>query len=73
MREDRLSVIKAVGIGSTVSASLAGLVIGGYFFGRYIGDLLDWHPWAEILFILLGLGAGIAYIISALIRWGKRT
>lgn len=73
MKGNRTSVMKAVAIGTTIGSSLAGLVLGGYFLGRYIGDLLNWHPWAEILSILLGLGLGLAYMIDTLIRLGKET
>ena len=71
MKNNRSTIVKAIAIGSSISTSLAGLVLGGYFLGRYVGNRLNWHPWAEIFFVLLGLALGIAYLIYTLVRLGN--
>jgi F0F1-type ATP synthase assembly protein I len=61
---------KAVAVGSTIATSLAGLVGGGYFLGRYIDAYLGTHPWLTIGLMLIGLVLGAGYLVVTLLEFG---
>ncbi|GAB6153345.1 AtpZ/AtpI family protein [Desulfosporosinus burensis] len=61
---------KAVAVGSNISTSLAGLVIGGFFLGRYLDTRWGTEPWLMILLMLLGLILGGSYLVVILKRFG---
>lgn len=62
---------KAVAVGSNISTSLAGLVGGGFFLGRYLDSLWGTVPWLTILFMILGLVLGGSYLVVILKRFGE--
>jgi F0F1-type ATP synthase assembly protein I len=61
---------KAVADGSSISTSLAGLVGGGFFLGRYLDTLLGTQPWLTIVLMILGLILGGSYLVVILKRFG---
>ena len=65
------TVLKAFAVGTSISMTLALLVLGGYFFGRFLGERFGLHPWSEIGFMLLGVVIGFTNIIMVVIRLGK--
>lgn len=62
--------LKALAVGSTISTSLAGLVGGGFFLGRYLDTRWGTEPWFTITLIILGLVFGGSYLAVTLKRFG---
>ena len=62
--------LKAVEVGSNISTSLAGLVGGGFFLGRYLDDRWGSKPWLTIILMLGGLILGGSYLVIILKRFG---
>lgn len=61
---------KAVVLGTTISSSLAGLVGGGYFLGRYLDAHWGTHPWLTIILMLIGLVMGAFYLVVTIQKFG---
>jgi ATP synthase protein I len=70
MGENRMTLVKAVAFGTSIATTLAGLVGGGYFLGRYLDQLWDTQPWLQLLFMVLGLILGGSYLIVTLRKFG---
>ncbi|KJR47033.1 ATP synthase protein I [Desulfosporosinus sp. I2] len=70
MAKEQATWQKAIAVGSTISTSLAGLVGGGFFLGRYIDSRWGTEPWFTILLMLLGLILGGSYLVVTLKRLG---
>lgn len=64
------SWLKALTVGSTISTSLAGLVGGGFFLGRYLDARWGTEPWLTIGLMILGLVFGGSYLAVILKRFG---
>lgn len=62
---------KAVAVGSNISTTLAGLVGGGFFLGRYLDNLWGTEPLLTILLMILGLVLGGSYLVVILKRFGE--
>ena len=71
MAGNRITWQKAVAIGSTISTTLAGLVIGGFFLGQYLDSRLGTEPALTITLILAGLVLGGSYMVVTLSRLGS--
>lgn len=71
MKENRKVLLRAVSIGTSISSTLAGLVLGGFFFGRYLDTRWGTRPWMELLLMLSGVVLGGAYLVVTLIKLGK--
>ena len=61
---------KAVTVGSNIATSLAGLVGGGFFLGRYLDARWDIEPWLTISLMLVGLALGTSYLVITLKEFG---
>lgn len=66
MREVRRSWLKAVSLGTSIPATFAGLVMGGFYLGRYLDNLLGTQPWFLLIFIFAGMALGGFYLAYAL-------
>ncbi|MDR3541164.1 MAG: AtpZ/AtpI family protein [Desulfosporosinus sp.] len=62
---------KAVEVGSSISTSLAVLVGGGYFLGRYLDELWGIKPWLTIILMIGGLALGGSYLVVTLKNLGS--
>ena len=60
---------KAVAIGSSIATTLAGLVAGGYFLGRYLDTRWGTMPLLTIGLMLVGLGLGAGSLVITLKEW----
>lgn len=60
---------KAVAIGSSIATTLAGLVAGGYFLGRYLDARWGTMPLLTIGLMLVGLGLGAGSLVITLKEW----
>jgi F0F1-type ATP synthase assembly protein I len=61
---------KAVTVGSTIATSLAGLVGGGFFLGRYLDAHWGTRPWLTISSMIIGLTLGASYLVITLKEFG---
>ena len=61
---------KAVAVGSNIATSLAGLVGGGFFLGRYLDTRWDTYPWLTLCLMILGLALGAGYLVITLKELG---
>lgn len=61
---------KAVAIGSSISTTLAGLVAGGFFGGRYLDERWGTQPWFTLILMISGLVLGGTYLVITLKRLG---
>ena len=70
MAKDSKSWQKAVTMGSSISTSVAGLVGGGYFLGRYLDTRWGTQPWLTLSLMLVGLVLGAIYLVLTLKQFG---
>lgn len=70
MDNNRLTVVKAMAIGTSIAGTLASLVGGGYLLGKYLDNRWGTEPWLQITFILLGLVLGGSYLVVTLRKLG---
>lgn len=69
MKEGLSAWIKAVSLGTSIPATFAGLVMGGFYLGRYLDRLLNTSPWLQLLLMFGGMvlsGFYFAYALKAL-------
>ncbi|MDD2233390.1 MAG: AtpZ/AtpI family protein [Desulfitobacteriaceae bacterium] len=71
MIENRKALLKAVVFGTSVASTLAGLVLGGFFLGRYLDLLWGTRPIMQLILILAGVIFGGVNIVITLIKLGK--
>lgn len=70
MAGEKRSWQKALVLGSNISATLAILVGGGYFLGRYLDARFLTEPLFTIGFMLIGLVFGGSYLVVTLKKFG---
>lgn len=70
MGEGQKTWQKALVLGSSISSSLAILVGGGYFLGKYLDDRLLTKPLFTISCMLIGLALGGYYLVITLQKFG---
>ena len=70
MAGDSRSWQKALAIGSSIASTLAGLVGGGYFLGRWLDTRWGTQPWLTIGLMLSGLALGATYLVITLKEYG---
>lgn len=70
MARNQKSWQKAVMFGSTIATSLAGLVGGGFFLGRYLDARWGTRPWLTLILMLSGLVLGMSYLVITLKEFG---
>lgn len=70
MARNQKSWQKAVTVGSSIATSLAGLVVGGFFLGRYLDARWDTQPWLTLSLMLVGLVLGASYLVITLKEFG---
>jgi len=61
---------KAVTVGTSISTTLAGLVGGGFFLGRYLDARWETQPWLTLSLMILGLALGASYLVITLKEFG---
>ena len=61
---------KAAAIGSSISTTLAGLVGGGFFLGRYLDERWGTRPLFTLILMISGLILGGIYLVITLKRLG---
>ncbi|HWQ89539.1 MAG TPA: AtpZ/AtpI family protein [Desulfitobacteriaceae bacterium] len=71
MADNRKALLKAIAFGTTVASTLAGLVLGGFFLGRYLDILWGTRPWMQFILILAGVMLGGINIVLTIIKIGK--
>lgn len=71
MAVERKSWQKAVIVGSNISTTLAILVGGGFFLGRYLDARWLIQPLFTIGCMLIGLAIGGSYLVITLKRFGE--
>jgi len=64
--------VKYMALGSVISTTLAGLVVGGYLLGNFLDIRFGMDPLFKIVLILAGVFLGLGYIIMTLARLAKR-
>jgi F0F1-type ATP synthase assembly protein I len=55
-------------LGSTISATLAGLAVGAFFLGSFLDRRLGTTPVFTLVCIFLGVILGLSYMIVTLLR-----
>ncbi|MCB8816243.1 MULTISPECIES: AtpZ/AtpI family protein [Desulfosporosinus] len=70
MAEEQRSWQKALVVGSNISTSLAILVGGGFFLGRYLDVRWQTEPLFTISLMLIGLVLGGSYLVITLMKLG---
>ncbi|AHF08276.1 AtpZ/AtpI family protein [Desulfitobacterium metallireducens] len=70
MGDNRLNVVKAMALGTSIATTLAILVGGGYLLGKYLDQRWETQPWFQLLFILVGLVFGGSYVVVSLRKLG---
>ncbi|MCO1601518.1 MULTISPECIES: AtpZ/AtpI family protein [Desulfosporosinus] len=70
MAEEQRSWQKALVVGSNISTSLAILVGGGFFLGRYLDARWQTEPLFTIGLMLIGLVLGGSYLVITLMKLG---
>lgn len=70
MASEQRSWQKAVVVGSNISTSLAVLVGGGFFLGRYLDARWQTQPLFTISLMLIGLALGGSYLVITLKKFG---
>lgn len=70
MGDNRLNVVKAMALGTSMATTLAVLVGGGYLLGKYLDQRWGTQPWLQLLFILIGLFFGGSYLVLSLRKLG---
>lgn len=71
MAGNRMTWQKGLAVGSTISTTLACLVGGGFFLGRYLDDRWGTQPWLTLALMLVGLILGGSYLVITLIELGS--
>lgn len=66
MKEGRRAWVKAVSLGTSIPATFAGLVMGGFYLGRYVDRLIHTSPWFQLMFVFGGMALGGVYFARAL-------
>lgn len=70
MAKDPKTWQKAVSISSSIATTLAGLVGGGFFLGRYLDARWGTRPWLTLGLMLSGLALGVTYLVITLKEFG---
>jgi len=70
MAKNQKSWQKAVTVGSSIATSLAGLVVGGFFLGRYLDARWGTQPWLTLSLMIAGLALGGSYLVITLKEFG---
>ena len=68
MTDNRKSWLKAASLGTSIASTLAGLVLCGFFLGKYLDALWGTRPWLEFVLMLVGLVLGGVYLVMTLIK-----
>ncbi|CAA7599734.1 Putative F0F1-ATPase subunit, Ca2+/Mg2+ transporter [Acididesulfobacillus acetoxydans] len=66
MKDGRKGWLKAVSVGSTIPVTFVGTVMGGFYLGRYLDDLLGSRPWLQLLLMFGGMILGGFYLVYVL-------
>lgn len=69
MAANQKSWQKALAIGSSIASTLAGLVGGGFFLGRYLDARWGTKPWLTLGLMLCGVALGAWYLVVTLKEW----
>ena len=66
MDEDKKSLLKSLGLVSSMGISVALAIVIGVVIGRQLDKWLDTAPWFFFIFLFFGIGAGFRniYIIA---------
>ncbi len=70
MNDNRKSLLKAASLGTSIASTLAGLVLCGFFLGKYLDALWGTRPWLTFVLMLVGLVLGGVYLVMTLIKLG---
>lgn len=67
MEEEKKSLIKTLGLVSSMGISMALAIAIGVFFGLKLDQWLGTRPWFFFIFLLIGIAAGFrnVYIIAS--------
>ncbi|HWQ70751.1 MAG TPA: AtpZ/AtpI family protein [Desulfitobacteriaceae bacterium] len=71
MKDSRKFLLKAAAVGTSISSTLAGLVLGGFFFGQYLDNRWGTRPLMQLSLMLIGLVLGGIFFVMALIKLGN--
>lgn len=71
MARNQKSWQQAASIGSSIATTLAGLVGGGFFLGRYLDARWGTQPWLTLGLMFSGLALGASYMVITLKEWAS--
>ncbi len=66
MKQGRRAWVKAVSLGTSIPATFAALVMGGFYLGRFLDRQLNTSPWLLLAFLFGGMVLGGFYFAYAL-------
>lgn len=69
-KQDQKTWQKAVAVGTSIASSVAGLVGGGFFLGRYLDARWGTLPLLTISMMIVGLILGAIYLVITLKEFG---
>lgn len=70
MGQNQRNRLKAISFGTSIPTTFAGMVVGGYYLGRYFDRLFGTQPWLQLFCMLAGLALSIIYLVYALKELG---
>lgn len=70
MRDKPMTLLKAMAFGTSLATTLGGLVVGGFFLGRFLDERFGTYPWLTLILILVGLVLGGLYLVLTLRKFG---
>ncbi|NMA68323.1 MAG: AtpZ/AtpI family protein [Desulfitobacterium sp.] len=66
MKDRPISIIKAMAFGTSLATTLGGLVVGGFFLGKFLDGRFGTYPLLTLIFIIAGLVLGGIYLVFTL-------
>ena len=73
MEKKKPTWVHYAAIGTGISATFAGLMVGGYFLGSFIDQRISSHPFWTIVSILVALVLGVVYLVFIIRKFLKET
>ncbi|MBF0102112.1 MAG: AtpZ/AtpI family protein [Desulfobacterales bacterium] len=66
MKKSSIYQLKELAYFSSIGLSFVISIFLGLFFGRYLDNVFNTHPWLMFLFLMLGIAAGFRNIFLAI-------
>jgi F0F1-type ATP synthase assembly protein I len=68
-KKDDNSILKALSLVSQLGLTLAGCVIVGFLFGRFLDNRLGTAPWLMLVMVFIGAGAAFKILYDLAMDW----